>query len=116
MPQNHAQKEDDFLKMADDSILLRRRTLYPTELQRRIRLFLACSDVFASRCMATRIAKEVNPEETREYYQDSYKPSDIITENAEISRFSGTIKRRKGVKRGKQFLNCCRAIAHPLGG
>ncbi|MCI6948907.1 MAG: hypothetical protein PUF24_03135 [Oribacterium sp.] len=66
--------------------------------------------------MATRRAKEVNPEETREYYQDSYKPSDIITENAEISRFSGTIKRRKGVKRGKQFLNCCRAIAHPLGG
>ena len=32
MPQNHAQKEDDFLKMADDSILLRRRTLYPAEL------------------------------------------------------------------------------------
>ena len=58
--------------------------------------------------MATRRAKEVNPEETREYYQDSYKPSDIITENAEISRLSGTIKRRKGVKRGKQFLNCCR--------
>ena len=33
MPQNHAQKEDDFLKMADDSILLRRRPLYPTELR-----------------------------------------------------------------------------------
>ena len=32
MPQNHAQKEDDFLKMADDSILLRRQSLYPTEL------------------------------------------------------------------------------------
>ena len=36
MPQNHAQKEDDFLKMADDSILLRRRTLYPGEVQGRV--------------------------------------------------------------------------------
>ena len=34
--QNHAQKEDDFLKMADDSILLRRRSLYTAELRRRI--------------------------------------------------------------------------------
>ena len=37
MPQNHAPKEDDFLKMADDSILLRRRTLYPAELRRPVK-------------------------------------------------------------------------------
>ena len=39
MPQNHAKKEDDFLKMADDSILLRRRTLYPAEVQRHLAIF-----------------------------------------------------------------------------
>ena len=39
MPQNHAQKEDDFLKMADDSILLRRRTLYPAELRKLVWIF-----------------------------------------------------------------------------
>ena len=48
MPQNHAQKEDDFLKMADDSILLRRRTLYPTELQRHLFNFWLISWVFGT--------------------------------------------------------------------
>ena len=35
---------------------------------------------------------------------DSYKPGNIVAENTKISRFSGTEKRRKGAKCGKQFL------------
>lgn len=74
--------------------------------------FLACGDNFASRYMARRKARKVNPEETRKYCRASPKPSDIIAENIEISRFSDTNERGMGVKRGVQFFNYCRVIIH----